>query len=870
MGQPKSFEEVSLSGALIFQRGLTALASLPLFPLSLSPLVMQEPKSAHPFVPSASSKQSESRPLVVDLPKKFRYLDSWRIVTCSVVAFFFNLLALILNLSLIHNKKLHVFPPAIIGMIAAAMALTSVALDILNTDPSTAPKRLMLPAHARVILRQVTCFLAFVPVIVTLVMLTLQAINSGGQFNAYLNIQNAPSVSLVLIDCLALVADLFLCATMASLVWWPVHRAARSSMILTSLLQCTIATILIAVNWQPYVGCVLRPTTTGTATFTLHQHVGALLFTTAIFSFGICCTIKEGDRINQVFTRFILFYTILAAFTVFMLTVTLGLAIHVIIDNSLSSIVAEATLMCNPTLSACALVLFGVNFWAVNYLQEPPPATLAVEQFDLNELSQVQRDAFAKLINKHGKQVPDAPGGEAAMSLMHAYCQSSLPGMKCIVLRVYKPSKVPEKSQILNTIAANYSYEDDWAWRNLDLEQMAIRHRSTLMPEVPEIVEPAKPEPPKLSKKQQKKIAKQKAENAANGGPVLPLSPITTPEQLQAELEFAQKLESTEALVMMTQIDNYDLTGTVKGLAGRILRRTLGANSYFKPLCVRLGFLAFHWPFRQATFYTSHTRRPVARSAAVLRAVAAWNSARPAQERCAVLLDPTYQHGDGERAIAPSGWQSTPLPPSHVIDLRPYKGKSLAEYLKAIKYRDQEGNFKRAGGEVIESEADFTPAQCEEVMRLWHQIAEKRVADGDTAVLATPDEHMLMQLSGGPLKTVGNKSDHRSLLFLRAEGKTIASCVLFRLGDTITSDLQGLDYELARPLKAYFVMMQHVIAIALREGRSFVDFGPTTPKPKCDIGCVSVGITGAMYAVSPLIRTAIRVAANKVTEHLHE
>jgi len=84
------------------------------------------------------------------------------------------------------------------------------------------------------------------------------------------------------------------------------------------------------------------------------------------------------------------------------------------------------------------------------------------------------------------------------------------------------------------------------------------------------------------------------------------------------------------------------------------------------------------------------------------------------------------------------------------------------------------------------------------------------------------------------------------------------------------TDLQGLDYELARPLKAYFVMMQHVIAIALREGRSFVDFGPTTPKPKCDIGCVSVGITGAMYANSPILRTAIRIAANKVTESLHE
>ncbi|CCA67334.1 hypothetical protein PIIN_01165 [Serendipita indica DSM 11827] len=825
---------------------------------------MLSPETPMPLMGSSSA--STSRPAkqeqshFVDLATKVRYLDSWRIVACSVAAFVLNLLALILNISLVHNKKLHVFPPAIIGMTAAALALASVAFDLLSAEASAKAqspkkKRFLFSAPSRTAIRQMICFLAFVPVIVTLVMLTLQAINAKGRFNAYLHIQTTPRTSLVIVDCMALVADIVLCAAMARLVWWPVHRAARSTMIISSLLQCTIATILIAVNWQPYTGCVLRPSIRATATFTLHQHVGALVFTTAIFSFGICCAIKEGDRINKVFTRFIIFYTILASFTVFLLFVILGLAIHLLFDKSLKAIVTDATLTCDPILTGCALLLFGVNFWATHYLQEPPPSTLAVEPIDLNDLSAVQREAFAKLINKHGKNIPDAPGGQEAMSLMHAYQNANMPGMKCIVLRVYKPSKVPDKSTILSNMAVNYSYEDDWAWRNLDMEQMAIRHRSVI---IPEIKEPEQPAPPKLSKKQQKKIAKAKAEAQANGGPTMPLSPINSPEELQAELEFAQKLESTEALVMMSQIPDYDLTGTIPGIFGRILRRTLGADSYFKPLCVRLGLLAFHWPFRQATFYTAATKRPVARSAAVLRAVAEWNDHRPRSERCTILLDPTYQHGDAERAIVPSGWQPSPLPPSHVIDLRPYKGKTLPEYLKAIKYRDQEAAFKKAHGEVLES-TEFTETQCEEVMRLWRQIAQKRTGEGQTAVLAEPDENMLMELGGG------NKGD-RSLLFLRADGKTIASCVLFRLGDTITSDLQGLDYELARPLKAYFVMMQHTIAIALKEGKSFVDFGPTTSKPKIDIGCTSVGITGAMYAVSPFLRSMIGLFANKVTE----
>jgi hypothetical protein len=130
-------------------------------------------------------------------------------------------------------------------------------------------------------------------------------------------------------------------------------------------------------------------------------------------------------------------------------------------------------------------------------------------------------------------------------------------------------------------------------------------------------------------------------------------------------------------------------------------------------------------------------------------------------------LNPTYQHGDGEWAIAPSDWIPTPLPPSRVMDLRSYKNKTVAEYLKAIKYHDQEGHFKKANGEVLES-TDFMDDQCAEVMCLWHQIAKKRTGEGETAVLSIPDEGMLMQLCGGP------KGD-RSLLFLEARSSLPAS-----------------------------------------------------------------------------------------------
>jgi hypothetical protein len=224
-----------------------------------------------------------------------------------------------------------------------------------------------------------------------------------------------------------------------------------------------------------------------------------------------------------------------------------------------------------------------------------------------------------------------------------------------------------------------------------------------------------------------------------------------------------------------------------------------------------------------------------------------------------VFLDPRYTQDAAEGAIRPSGWIPVPLPPSHIIDLRPYKNKTLEDYLKAIKYRNQMPAFSKANGEIIET-TEFTDNDCESIMRLWHKIAEKRTGEGHSAVLTEPDKQFIEALGE---KSV-NPEGHRSLLSLKVQDEIISSCVLFRLGDTITSDLQGLDHEHSRKYKAYFVMMQHSIEIAIKEGRSFVDFGPTTSKPKLDIGCKSMPIMGGMYAQTNFLSLAIRMAASKV------
>ncbi|PVF92775.1 hypothetical protein CPB86DRAFT_819340 [Serendipita vermifera] len=256
-------------------------------------------------------------------------------------------------------------------------------------------------------------------------------------------------------------------------------------------------------------------------------------------------------------------------------------------------------------------------------------------------------------------------------------------------------------------MATSYLYEYDWVWRVYeDPIPLKFALRSKHVYYVCPTPGSANPQ-------------------VEQDGLTLPLSPITAPEEHQAELEFVQKLESTEALVMMTQILDYDLSKTVKGTSGLILRRTLGARSFVKRLCVTLGLLAFQWPFRSNTFYPLSTKQPIVRRTAILRVITEWNGQRPRTKGGAILLDPTYQHGDDKRAIYPS----------------------VAEYLKAIKPRDQEGNFKKENREVVES-TDFARDQCAENLCLWHQIAKKRIR-GETAVLSTLDESMLRQLFGG-------------------------------------------------------------------------------------------------------------------------
>lgn len=84
------------------------------------------------------------------------------------------------------------------------------------------------------------------------------------------------------------------------------------------------------------------------------------------------------------------------------------------------------------------------------------------------------------------------------------------------------------------------------------------------------------------------------------------------------------------------------------------------------------------------------------------------------------------------------------------------------------------------------------------------------------------------------------------------------SLELFNIGAR-TRLLKRLEWKYS----AYFVIMQEVIKIAIEEGKSFVDFGPTANDPKHRFGCRSVSLIGCV-SVSPLLALILKRAAKSV------
>lgn len=555
----------------------------------------------------------------------------------------------------------------------------------------------------------------------------------------------------------------------------------------------------------------------------------------SLIGLAVSAIVNEKNRLSDTVGQFLFLHD---CFMVILAVLSLISAIDSIVRQHVNNYLVPTSLnvFYFYTFVLCIL-LIGCS----RYLRFRRPPSYEIETIDLARLTEAQKSAYAKLITYTSAN--KGVSGESVISMMEAYSNSSIHNMKCKVLRVFKPEK-PKQQKEAEDGAGHTDYD---VWDVVDREVTIFDEEATLHEEP--IFTPQEP----MSKNKLKKLLKK----AAAGKADYPLE-CPTEQDIKEQAKFHADLKMTEALVLLTTIEEYDLTATLTGRFGRFLQRNFGASSKHKFLCLRIGLLGFHWPFIRSTFYCRNTDKPVARAASVMHALGKWNKKLPSTERCSVMIDPTITNTPAEQAIRLGGWYDINLPASHIINMKPHKGKSAVDYFKAVKYRSQEAEFRRSNGEVIEIK-DPTDQDCQTIINLWDKIAEGRSDGGYTATLAAPDREFIKTML-----TTSNSSGGRSLLFLKVNGEVIASCVLFRIGDTITSDIQGLDHELSRPMKGYFVMMQETIAIALKEGKDFVDFGPTTEKAKLSIGCKSVPLTGALFTNFPLLSLAVSIAAAHV------
>ncbi|CUM68059.1 uncharacterized protein PRCAT00005774001 [Priceomyces carsonii] len=564
--------------------------------------------------------------------------------------------------------------------------------------------------------------------------------------------------------------------------------------------------------------------------------VGAFTIAGALLGFSIMMTMTPFNRFSPIFRRLVLFLDLCFVILTLLTAVAFGTAVYMLQESGI-----ELTRAIPIMFGACMFINMAA-IWSSRKLWVRFARELIAEEIDLSSLKPYQRAAYAKLISSNSRSNAGV-SGEEILSLMDAYSVSKLDNLRCVVLRIYDPRKSgsisspDERNRLFEKYQA-VDYNEKFFFDEAK-EDLSVEILDTLKP---------------MSKNQRKRLLKKA--NAKKKVVEFPLNSVTSDAEFEDEMKFYSDLKSTEALVLFSIVDSYDVTSSIPGRLGKIMSRYFGANSFSKFLCIRVGLLAFHWPFRHSIFYCSSTKNLGLRNALIFKAIAKYNNRQ--KRKCTIIIDPMYSCPATDNSINYSSWVEVSLPPTNIIDLRPHKKESPLEFFKSIKYRVQSDAFLNAGGVVFEKK-EYSKSSCSTALDLWSNIAVSRMEHGCNGYFANPNLDFFETLV-----SYDNEMSKRSLLFLEIDGEAIASCVLFRLGETITSDLQGLNYEKGRRHKAYFVMMETVVKIAMKEGKSFVDFGPTTDASKHSIGCQSVHLTGALYTSLPFVSGIINFVAKKI------
>jgi len=312
------------------------------------------------------------------------------------------------------------------------------------------------------------------------------------------------------------------------------------------------------------------------------------------------------------------------------------------------------------------------------------------------------------------------------------------------------------------------------------------------------------------------------------------------------------------AIVFVCIMEKFNLTNYLPGTFGAILNFCFGQNSYIPLLCLRWGLVGFQFPFHSGIFLLEKGRNPINQMTLVQRAVVDWNDGSPL--RCSVLMSPSYVTQLDTNSFQMSHFLNLPVGPSVLVDLRRYKGMEYKDFqrvaLKKGNRRNHHDYFKKKGGSTSVSEnfEEFDEKYPEVCSALCNSTAKQRRSRGELPPLhpVTPSLYHAVATQ--------HETKYRQVFGIRVNETPAGTAVLFKFpsANLLTSDMQGLRHELARPTRAYFAMLAMTVEKALKEGYDFLDFGPTTLEPKMDVGGRLIECRAGYHTRSMFMRALLK------------
>lgn len=258
--------------------------------------------------------------------------------------------------------------------------------------------------------------------------------------------------------------------------------------------------------------------------------------------------------------------------------------------------------------------------------------------------------------------------------------------------------------------------------------------------------------------------------------------------------------DNTIALIFLTVVRNYDVSGSVPKLFQFINNKIIDWFHTPNIFQLRIGLIGFHYPFQSSIFiirnptkiakqlnfqinssksenqhYSHNYLCEVAVNRLLLAEIQFWNKSQSALDKCDLLLSFSKVHFPLAKAIDENtrsyykSWVPIPLPESYCVDLRESIANKLNwnKYLAALRKQNKrvrEGPFDKANGTrtILNN---WTQQDSQRIIDFHYNVANKRELLDSTPTMFQPHlsfVEALRELSNNTASNTNSNSNSKS------------------------------------------------------------------------------------------------------------